>query len=259
MAHIDVYSPRGKAVGVVTMMHGLNLRPSQLKDLVEVFLELHCEVHVLRFAGHETTIPMSQAPGHWLEEAKTLLSRADAVAREWEVPLIAVAYSMGAVYLARALAEFPHILPQQFIFFAPAFRTRFFSVPLRMIPAATRLLFSGFPFREYRANRYLGLVPLLSVRRDAEIAVQGLEALKKIPALVIFDPRDELIDTGWLQTQCGGGWRMLQLSARDSNCAVRHLVVNQHVLGPKTFATVRGAILDFVSQRSLATSDHKLE
>ena len=237
------------ASAVALVIHGLNVNPLRMDPLAHELNRWGVATLRCTLAGHAHGLPAGEArlPSLrqvtyrlWREEAAAAYRVAAQQAEHHNVPMLLVAFSLGALIGCTAVLHSADIRFARLVLFAPALRIRrrrgvlqLFSVwPQLVIPSLSPAAYRadpGTPIRAYNA--------LFAARRDFE-RLAGPQL--NIPTLVFTDPRDEMVSYPGLRqlilqhnlTQ----WQLQPVNkAPDANTQYHHLLIDPESVGDATW------------------------
>lgn len=229
-------SPKAIAVAV----HGLNARPERLDALALELSRAGISSFRLILRGHGDSGPAElgafRAPGlarDWLADVEGACKLAAAQAERLAVPLLYVGYSLGALlWLHLRCVDRRDYGVQRALFFAPPLYTRWPARCLGMLSGVSgRVLIPSVAPKNYRVHRGTSIHAYrdLMVLRDRVLRAGLSEA--NVPALVLMDRRDELVDVVRLERELPK-LRLSHWKARHVRSLTRHhLIVDEACLG----------------------------
>ena len=245
------------------ILTGLNLRPERLVPVVEQWEHLGL---------HPVPVPLTGfSPSHW--KTMVSISAADWLAdmdRTWQrlgadqtgQPVSILGYSLGAL-LGCCWALERKIPLKRMIMLAPAWRLRpslqnTLSMLCRISPAWLTLPVlapRSYVMRGYTTvSAYRALIGLQN-RLRVLWPEPGRQPLPGNPAMfVAYSPRDEFLDTHWLDEQCSSGgdrWLCHHLHFHPRRFYTHHLGMDEVTLGRAEWERLLGEMDRFSEQFSV--------
>lgn len=229
-----------KAVAVV--VHGLNLRPSKMGDIVESLRV--AEIDILRVAltghrGQEGEIS-TVTRNIWLNDMADAYRKVLDRAQYFGIPKHFVGYSLGGLLQVDLMQEDEKMQYDRMVLFAPALSLQRKVYILKMLTAwmpRSWKIPSFNPFPGYFINNGLPAAAYHALfASHASVSERGIkEVAGDTPTKVLIHPRDELVSASGLTKivdQCPS-WSMDPVErVRDSvRCGVFHLITDQKALG----------------------------
>lgn len=229
--------------GIVLIAHGLNLNPEKMETLGNYYKSQNIEPLYVKLTGHtKNTNWKAASKQKWIKDFYLPLCQAQLNAKELNVPLYALGYSLGAVVIQHAIEKF-RVPFKSVMYIAPAFKTRWYTGFI------TSLFKMGLEFNipsgnfvEYRAKPNTGL---LAYKAMWELS-QDLKYKDSVPKTIIMDKRDELIDIYSTRDLCKK-WESCQFteiasSPTKNEKTIYHLAIDQATLGQKMWNKVTSKI-----------------
>jgi len=189
-----------ESVGVV--LHGLNMKPESMNDMVELLQNTNAEVLRLAITGHsdsQSSWNFVQRK-HWISDVSRGIEEAAKRATTLGVPLHGVGYSMGGQLLVDALQE-TGIRTDKNILLAPSIALRpvaqsqlHWAKWLGPLPTPSTLS------EEYRSNSTIpgSAYGAMSNSQKAIYETKNPQNLN-VPTMIILDPDDEWISEDGLR------------------------------------------------------------
>lgn len=168
MAIIESYPSQADQMrGVALVVHGLNLKPSEMRYLIQHLVEAGIEVIALTLRGHgENFVPLDGAPerdarlrtfaevthSEWMDEVHSAYHIAQLRSQRVEKPLFFVGFSLGGLLLCQLLLAHPHARADRMLLLAPALRVRYTSRLVRWLFPFPRLGVPSLAPRRYQSS-----------------------------------------------------------------------------------------------------------
>jgi esterase/lipase len=252
---IKFFPTSQKEHAVTLVAHGLNNKPSIMLPIIEWLRAQGSDVFMVKFFGHhKETAPMKEMEkDSWYQEFRMAYCQAKARARELNVPIHFLGYSLGALVgqYAITIHEGKISFDKQ-VLWAPATATRlpsFFFQVLSLLPGKWHL--PSFTPIAYRFNKWL---PIKAYRylyqMKKEVRKSNFNYLH-IPTLIIVDPKDEVIDLERLKKDKLNyqldRYRFLELNAEEAitNTPYHHLMVDERTVGKKNWRNMLSKMAHF--------------
>jgi hypothetical protein len=235
----------GPASGVALVIHGLNVNPLRMDPLAHVLNSWGVGTLRCTLAGHANSLPAGEARlgalrqvtyGLWRDEAAAACRVAAQQAEHRSVPLLLVAFSLGALIGCTAALHSADIRFAKLVLFAPALRIRRRSCVLKLLSPWPQLVVPSLTPPVYRANPGTPIAAydaLYTARADFERLI-GPQF--NVPTLVFADPRDEMVSYPGLRQLIAQydltRWRLQPVhKAPDANTRYHHLLIDQESMG----------------------------
>jgi pimeloyl-ACP methyl ester carboxylesterase len=251
-----------KPIAVVVLAHGLNLKPNKMDDWAQILSSNGALVIRFSLYGH-TGNPSDMANVHqeiWRKQFDEVMSVASVTAKNDNLPIYLVAFSLGALVGLewQAHAQEHYHMFEKMVLIAPALSLPWYSKPvinMLSILGHSLMLPSRSPSR-YRAN------PGTSIA-----AYQSLFALKKsleekkyknanVKTLVLIDRHDELVNSKGIKKIIEGfklnHWALQIVNNRFAhhNYGFRHLMVDQDAMGKELWQSLSKMVLHHLKLES---------
>lgn len=254
-------TPEGPVKAVVILLHGLNLKPSKMDDWVHLLLAGNAEV--IRFALHGHSGDYQQmaevTADMWREQFQRVAAVARGKARERDVPLYFIGFSLGALVALEWLSSVDEQAFERMVLIAPALSIPWYS---RAAIHTLSIFGNGFmlPSRSpqnYRANPGTSIAAYKSLFELKDALEEKKYRNANVPTLVLIDRHDELVDS----RNIGDVIMMNKLSlwslelvdnrfAHD-NFGFRHLMVDEEAMGKALWSKVRELVIEHLSLRMI--------
>lgn len=240
------YGPRFVAV----VAHGLNLRPSRMKDVSQALQALGGEVIQVGLPGHRGFGPDEATEPYvaWVGHLKAALCAANKIARDKSIPLVFVGFSLGGALYLDILGQQadPAFKVDAMVLFAPAISLRFYTYLIKAfyIFGDDYYLNSRSP-EGYRFSAGAKMKHYKSLFRTIDNVHFRASASYNIPTLVIVDPDDELVSARGIRKFISQNqldqWQVREVSNAESTLKdkLHHLVIGEEALGTATWRQVR--------------------
>lgn len=253
---IDCYSTAEKINAVTLVTHGLNNKPTIMLPIVEWLRGQGSEVYLVKLFGHhEGTTPIkAMEKDSWYQEIRNAYYQAFERARELNVPIHFLGYSLGALVMQYAITVHKGKMTfDKQVLWAPATATRLTSVFLQaffLLPKKWHL--PSFTPKDYRANKGIPIKAYQYLYYMKKQVRQSKFKYLNIPTLIIADPKDELIDVKRLkkdQLQYDlKAYTILELNSSKigRQTSYHHLIVDERAVGRNNWQKMLEAMTGFL-------------
>lgn len=218
---------------VILVAHGLNLLPSKMDELAHFFTFKNCAV--LR-------ISLGNNPKEWIYKFSNSYNSALERSKIFNCPLYFLGFSLGALIGIHYIIKNPKHQFKKCVLMAPATHTKFYA----KIPAFLYFIFKkgslpSFNLKDYRDRPKTTFAEYQEIRAiQKEIKISLTKNELHIPTLVIFAPKDELINSSKLVSFASSNpfWKTLKMANKESRPyrKYHHLMIDSKALGPKEWA-----------------------
>jgi len=250
-------TPRGVAV----VVHGLNLRPSRMGDLVEVLVEAGFDVVRAALSGHggnvETAKTVTRA--RFLADMHAAVCVAVARARERSsapepLPVVLVGFSLGAL-VSQDLVNTSAFTRSPFavqILFAPAIAVKPLAHAVRALWFWPTLSLPSLSLEEYRASPGTTLAAYNALFTSRAAVLGGPLERSRVPTLVFIHPDDELVSLAGTRALIEAkGLKSWQVDVVDKvghghSRTVNHLIIDQRSFAASEWQRVAARLLAFL-------------
>jgi alpha-beta hydrolase superfamily lysophospholipase len=251
---------------VALVLHGLNVDPVCMGSLEQELMG--CGVEVLRCAlsGHGPNFPPTPGIGEavarldalrsvtyelWRDEAAAAQRIAAARAVQLGVPLVLVAFSLGAPIACAAALTVPDVRFDKLLLFAPALRIHRRSRVLQPLARWPQLIIPSATPRAYRANEGTTVAAYNALYKAQDECERGLDKQLDVPALVFVDPQDELVSAGGLQrliVERGlSHWQVHKVQkSQGAKTRYHHLLIDPQSVGAQTWGEITEILRRFL-------------
>lgn len=253
---VEYYNTTSPKKGVTLVVHGLNVKPSAMLDLIDWLNKHGSDACLVKLSGHYENSPDTWAMSMdtWQSEMRYAYDIARKIANASGVPLFFLGFSLGGL-LGPAILSAGNGIYQfdKQLLFAPAIglRTRSYLVKLSFFFNEKKRLPSFTP-EPYRANNKLPILFYKIMFHEERLLKKNFFKHVNIPTVVFIDPSDELISYRKLNKLSQKfkltNFRMVTL---DKNLTGRetqyhHLIINERTMGRKNWEMVTGEMSRFL-------------
>ena len=198
-----------KLKGVALVIHGLNLRPDRMGPIIDILTASGIDVLGLSLRGHGANYAhrddMDAAAARmetfryvsyslWANEAYLAYMQVQRRARQKQVPVFLVAFSIGGLIGLDLLVSSPDVLFNRIVLLAPAISLRATIYLERAISPFPRLVIPSLANEAYLANKKGTPVAAYNALFEALYHFEGNAGPKlNLPTLLFIDEQDEFI------------------------------------------------------------------
>jgi esterase/lipase len=252
----EFYNTASPKKAITLVVHGLNVRPAAMLDLVKWLNEQGSDAYLVKLSGHHAnSVNAAEITATvWQSEMISAYNLAKKASFDNLVPLFFLGYSLGGLLgpgmmcLGGGIYKFDRQL-----LFAPAIgiRTRSHLVKLSFFLDERRKLPSYTP-KEYRANKGLPIRFYKIMFRQEKMLRKNRFMHVNIPTLVFIDPADELISHRKLSKLSRRfqltNFRFILLDSdlTDRETKYHHLIINERTMGEKNWKVVTREMSKFL-------------
>jgi len=242
------------------VVHGLNNKPCFMHPIIERLNAMGIYGLNLCLAGHSDVVKNETDKSMLLKAFKKATRKVwqDQISNAIEVlndlsqsrPRYLVGYSGGAV-LTLELIQRHDIEFDKLLLFAPAISFRNAHRLLRYLPFNT-LLIPSLLDEAYRSNRgtpVSAYKAIFATSQDCHKHV--IKACLNIPALIIMDPKDEMLLINGIKQFIIGkhldNWRLLPVDGKAGQGNYHHLITSKDFVGETNWRTIWNEIEQFLN------------
>jgi drug/metabolite transporter (DMT)-like permease/esterase/lipase len=246
----------GDLRGVAVVAHGLNLRPSRMDALANVLTRAGFYVVRVALAGHggNDAVFARVTRDRYLSDMRAAVCAAAEVAHEQKVPLVLVAFSLGAA-VAQDLVNTPAFPRSPFsaqVLFAPAIAVKPFAHAVRLLSFFPALRLPSLNIENYRAagGTPIAAYNALFASRGALLA-SSLNG-SRVPTLVFLHPDDELVSfqgtRELMEERTLTSWTLeaVDNSGHSLPRTVNHLIIDEASLSKREWERVSARLLEYL-------------
>ncbi len=230
------------------IIHGLNNDPQAMTPLAKLLGGMGIDSTLAQLTGHFESEARAQAFGTvtaelWLSDAANAYRQA--VERHPGKEIILAGNSLGAL-LGLRLSQTSRVRFEKMILFAPAIHLRPWSYFPRLLGTLNIRLPSGMP-KAIRANSG---TPISAYEALFQLVRRFEPDFVHPPALVVMDPRDELVSYAKVRawTQRNPANRLLTIK---SPARFKHLLTDQTFVGEANWRLIGNAIKELIEPQAI--------
>lgn|GEM_PF-16589 len=245
-----------KPRGVAVVAHGLNLLPSRMDALANVLAESGYTVVRAALSGHGGNLATYRkvTRGRFLGDMHAAVCAGDSMAREKGIPLVLVAYSLGAL-VAQDLVNTPAFTRSPFasqVLFAPAITVKAFTQTVRALSFAPWLQLPSLGFDGYKAASGATIAAYNALFDARSALLDGTLAHSRVPTLVFMNEGDELVSMSGLRDFIKDRelttWTLeaIDKSGHSQPWRMNHMVIDSASMAATEWARVTQRMLGFL-------------
>ena len=249
-------SEGGDLRGVAVVAHGLNLRPSRMDALANVLTRAGFYVVRVALAGHggNDAVFARVTRGRYLSDMRVAVCAAAEVAHEQKVPLVLVAFSLGAA-VAQDLVNTPAFPRSPFaaqVLFAPAIAVKPFAHAVRLLSFFPGLRLPSLNIESYRASDGTPIAAYSALFASRGALLSSSLNGSRVPTLVFLHPDDELVSfQGTRELMDERSLTSWTLEAVDNSGhslprTVNHLIIDEAGLSRREWERVSARLLEYL-------------
>lgn len=245
-------TPGGNVRGIALVVHGLNLNPDRMDNLIGVLNASGISAVRLSLRGHgdnfETVPGMDPADARmeafksvshqiWSEDFTRAYQKTRQLQRKLEVPLFLIADSFGALLALELSLNAPDVEFDRAVLFAPAVSLHRRNSIIRLLSPFPRLVLPSLSPKFYLANRGTPLAAYAVVFETLARFEESIGPGINMPTLVFIDPEDELVSFDGLRKMIQqhqlDRWRIHHVSKDKTSAAtkIHHLIIDPASVG----------------------------
>ena len=243
------------ARAVVLTVHGFNLKPAKLDDLITLMTGHGAYVVRLTLTGHNGDFAaMEQVTrDKWLRDMSCAIHFADETSRRFKLPLVFVGISLGALLEA----DYTNSSNQRFfakrVYLVPAIRLNWYTSwlkALNLLPFDINI--SSRSPADYRVHDHLPMTAYNAVFASAAAIKDLHESNLATPTLIYASPCDELVDyqaiEAIIKEHPASPWQLWRID--NSASAVRplycHNAVDSTSMGADTWNQFASDLVEYL-------------
>ena len=249
-------APDSDTKGVALVVHGLNLNPDRMVNLIGVLNTTGISAMSLSLRGHGDNF--DPVPGLdladarmeafksvsrqiWSEDFLQAYQKIRQLRRKLEVPLFLIADSFGALLALELTLNEPDVEFDRMVLFAPAVSLHKRNSIIRLFSPFPRFVLPSLSPKFYKANRGTPQAAYAVLFETLARFEQSIGPKINIPTLVFIDPKDELVSYERLRKIIRqhrlDRWRIHHVSKDKSSAAtkIHHLIVDPASVGQSTW------------------------
>lgn len=242
--------------GVAVVAHGLNMRPSRMDALANLLTGSGFFVVRVALAGHggNDSVFASVSRERYLADMREAVCAAQAVAHEQKVPLVLVAFSLGAA-VAQDLVNTPAFPRSPFaaqVLFAPAIAVKPFAHAVRLLSLFPTLKVPSLNIESYRASEATPVAAYNALFATRKALLESSLAGSRVPTLVFLHPHDELVSfegtQNLIKERSLTSWTLERVDNTSHTLprTVNHLIVDEAGLSKREWERVSARVLEYL-------------
>jgi alpha-beta hydrolase superfamily lysophospholipase len=225
-----------QAQPAIVLVHGLNVNPEKMADLHAALESAGASVIRVTLSGHDGRGWRGADRRAWLRQIEQ--AHAEATALAGGAPVHLVAHSLGALIALDWQSGLAAPAFSRMVLLAPALSMTRLARALRLLSwLPDWVSLPSLALRGYRANRETSVGAYRALADSLKSLERAGFRNADRPALVLVDPRDELVSAAGLDalalTVAAGAWRVERVSNAGSTLRGRkhHIIFTEEALG----------------------------
>ena len=186
-----------KPIGVILLLHGLNLRPSKMDPLATHFQSSGYDVLRAALAGHRGSLTEQKkvSSKQWLEQMQQHACLVEQRSEELgKAPKFLSAFSLGSLVAMAWMAQKQQPFFKAQLLLAPAnFAHWYGSITKTLFFLKDSFSLPSKNIKQYRSQDSTSLAAYRSMEELRDVVYAADKSVHNIPTLVFLDPKDELV------------------------------------------------------------------
>jgi pimeloyl-ACP methyl ester carboxylesterase len=249
-----------KPRGVALVIHGLNLNPDRMTDVIHVLNVSGIDCLGLSLRGHgdnfrrrdgldavESRMEDFKGVSHalWSQEALAAYEEAHKTASANSIPLFLVGFSYGGLIGLDLLVSRPGLSFDQALLFAPALSLHGWEYAVRLFASFPKLVLPTFSPAPYPANPGTPIAAYNALFETLDHFETRIGPQINIPTLVIIDLGDELVSFKGLKQMAEeyrlDRWRFFPIRRSQPlpHRMLCHIIIDEASVGRETWTEIR--------------------
>ena len=249
-------APDSNLKGIALVVHGLNLNPDRMVNLIRVLNTMGIGAMQLSLRGHgdnfdpvpdmehaDARMEAFKTVSHqiWAEDFLQAYQETSQLKRELEVPLFLIADSFGALLALDLSLNESDVEFDRMVLFAPALSMNGRNFIIRLLSPFPRFVIPSLSPKFYKANRGTPQAAYAVVFDTLARFERSVGQKINIPTLVFIDPRDELVSYLGLRAMIKqhklDRWRVVRIDKDETTAAtgIHHLIIDPASVGQSTW------------------------
>ena len=251
---INWFYPRSKShmKAVALMIHGLNLNPMRMREIVHALNGMNIGVYLLSLSGHgeayqkRAGVKSYQARTEtfkqvdydlWSRETYQAYQFAREQTRQKKVPLVFVGYSLGGLLGCDLLISRKEVEYERMVLFAPALTIHLITLPLKLMRPFKRIIIPSMSPTYYRSNPGTPLAAYIALLGALKHFHRHCNDKLNIPTVVFIDKQDELVSYSKLKKLIARrnleSWQLYRIKKNllQSVVEYNHLMIDEKSVG----------------------------
>jgi pimeloyl-ACP methyl ester carboxylesterase len=248
-----------KPKGVALVIHGLNLNPDRMTDVIHVLNVSGIDCLRLSLRGHgdnfrrregldavESRMEDFKEVSHalWSQEALAAYEEAHQTVSANRIPLFLVGFSYGGLIGLDLMLSRPDLSFDRALLFAPALRLHAWDYAIRLFAPFPRLVLPTLSPEPYPANPGTPIAGYNALFETLDHFETRIGPAINIPSLVIIDPGDELVSYEGLKQMAEehrlDQWRFFPIRRRQPllHRMLHHMIIDEVSVGRETWIEI---------------------
>lgn len=248
--------------GVALVVHGLNIKPERMEPMIILLTDAGIDVLNLSLRGHgqnydhETGIRANRARLEafktvsydlWFDEVRRAYDRLRKRGRREKVPIFFIGYSLGGLLGADLLAADPDVIFDKMVLLAPALDLHPIHNLMKVLSLFPRLVVLSRVSKYYRSNNGTPMAAYNALFAGMGHFNKAAGPRLNIPALVFFDPQDELVSyygvKRLIERKGLDQWKFHLINKEPGiKSRLRHLIIDEPSVGQEMWNEMRNVI-----------------
>jgi len=244
--------------GVALIVHGLNVKPIRMIEIVYELSKMNIEVFSLSLQGHGSNFAKSanskdeiarmdsfKAVSYkiWHDELSDAYEIARQQSIEKNVPLYFVGFSIGGLLGMDFFASNSQVWFDKLILFAPALAVKPFCFQLKILSFFPNYVIPSATPINYRANDGTPVAAYNVMFETISHFYQSNIAKTNIPILIFMDKKDEFVSADAMEKFVKNNhldqWNICYIDNQTTrNRIYHHLIIDSQSVGNKTWANM---------------------
>lgn len=255
--------PLKKRKGVALVIHGLNLKPEKMNNIIRYLNKTGIDVLNVSLRGHggnyEANKNISEAEARldsfrmvdynlWLQEVREGYDMASQRARRKNVPLYFVGYSLGGLLGCDLFLSNPENSFDGMILFAPALNLKAETYLLKTMMPFPNLVIDSLSPPSYRANSGTPMAAYKALFEAVDHFEKNINQQLNKPALLFIDEDDEFISADGIRDMIRkyklDQWRLCSVrkDPEVGGSVSHHLIIDPDSVGKKMWEQMTDGI-----------------
>lgn len=237
------------------IVHGLNNHPNVMNDVENFLKHQHVNTCKIALTGHHNDVEAFKKVefSNWVEDIKD----GNQELTQFKRPIVLIAFSLGALVGVTSLLQDENIHFAGMFLFAPAFRTHWYTWPMKFVSFFGRhiMIPSSAP-EDYRANKATSAAAYEELFKGQEYFEKSISRDKRrllIPTEIFIDPKDELVSLSGLKSlitkyKLKKHWRINKIKSKSK---YSHLIIDKKSLGQSQWYDIEEKLEKIIQAASI--------
>jgi len=255
--------------GVALVIHGLNLRPDKMESIITLLTHSYIDVLNLSLRGHGKNYVQKATFGNsiarmetfktvsyklWIKETNRAYGLAENRAREKQVPLFLIGFSLGGLMGATLFASYPDVYFDRMVLLSPALYIYKIYYLAKLLSPFPKLVIPSFFTKSYCSNRGTPMAGYNALFEAIEHFKKNMAQKLNVPTIIFIDKQDELVPYRKLKRIIKNGelhqWRLhpVKKNTTGTNRKMHHLIIDESSIGKDAWNKMSGRIIHHLLQ-----------